>query len=105
MMCLLLLSNITNDPSYDPFPSVSTAVDPKPKTVAVLIPTLLLSAKDTIKYIGLLLLLLAKQLNLNLLLMPQRLTYNNAAAFGVLRSKIDPTRNFIIFQLLVNPSF
>jgi hypothetical protein len=65
MICLLLLSNITNDPSYDPFPSVSTAVDPKPKTVAVLTPTLLM---------WLLLLLSAKLLLLNLLLLPQRLT-------------------------------
>ncbi len=42
MLFLLLLLNITSDPSYDPFASVGTAVDPKPKTVAVIIPTLLL---------------------------------------------------------------
>jgi hypothetical protein len=36
MICLLLLSNITHDPSYDPFASVGTAVDPKPKTVAMI---------------------------------------------------------------------
>jgi hypothetical protein len=50
MICLLLLSNITNDPSYDPFLSVSTAVDPKPKTVAVIIPTLLLWLVYTEQY-------------------------------------------------------
>ncbi len=64
----------TYHPSSDPFASVSTAVDPKPKTVAVLTPTLLQSPKDTVKCIGLLLLLLAKLLTLNLLLLLQRLT-------------------------------
>jgi hypothetical protein len=50
MICLLLLLNITSDPSNDPFDSVSTALDPTPKTVTVLTPTLLLWLVYTKKY-------------------------------------------------------